>query len=183
MIDGNIYELRIALAENKPEIWRVLQVPASITLRKLHKVIQLVMGWENYHLYSFEKGGIIFGRPDPDFADYTINDNSIPLYCLLKREGDQLSYIYDFGDNWQHQVSLQRILPENPDMKSPLCLDGTNACPPEDCGSHHGYDQYREAMLDPTHEQHEEYLSWRGTFDPYAFDLLAVNRALRRVKA
>lgn len=182
MMDANIYEIRIALAENKPEIWRVFQVPASITLRKFHKVIQRVMGWEDYHLYSFEKGGIVFGRPDPDFTRDTINDNSVSLYCLLKRKGDQLTYVYDFGDNWQHRVSLQRMLPENPDMKYPLCLDGANACPPEDCGSHHGYSEYCEAILDPSHEQHEEYLGWRSPFDPYAFDLLAVNRELRRVK-
>lgn len=182
MMDSHIYELRIALAENKPEIWRVFQVPAAISLRKLHKVIQHVMGWEDYHLYSFEKSGIIFGRPDPDFTSDTVNDHGVSLYCLLKREGDQLTYVYDFGDNWQHQVTLQRILPEKPDMKHALCLDGANACPPEDCGSHHGYAEYCEAILDPNHDQHEECLAWRGPFDPAAFDLLAVNRALRRLK-
>jgi len=182
MIDPDIYELRIALAENKPEIWRVFQVPAAIPLRKLHKVIQRVMGWEEYHLYSFVKGGIIFGQPTPDFITDTVNDRVVALHCLLKRKGDQLTYVYDFGDNWQHRVTLQRILVDKPDMQHALCLDGANACPPEDCGSHHGYDEYLEALRDPNHEQHEDCLAWRGAFDPAAFDLLAVNRSLRRLK-
>lgn len=182
MMDPDIYELRIALAENKPEIWRVFQVPSSIPLRKLHKVIQRVMGWEDYHLYSFEKGGVIFGRPDPDFTSDTVNDHGVSLYCLLKQVGDQLTYIYDFGDYWQHQVTLQRIVPEDEEVKYALCLDGANACPPEDCGSHRGYIEYLEAHLDPNHEQHEECLHWRGAFDPKAFDLLTVNRMLRRFK-
>jgi hypothetical protein len=182
VISPAVYELKISLAEVEPEVWRVFQLPASVPLRKLHKVIQHVMGWEDYHLYSFEKAGIVFGRPDPDFLDDTISDQGVALHCLLKEEGDQLTYIYDFGDNWKHELTLQRVLPDDPEMHHPVCLDGANACPPEDCGGSWGYADYLEALRDPDHEQHEECLHWRGPFDPTNFDLMAVNRKLRRLK-
>jgi hypothetical protein len=182
MIDQAIFELEIVLNDIKPRIWRAVHVPNSVTLRRLHKVIQTAMGWENCHLYRYERAGIVFGHPDPDYLDDTISDQKVALYSLLKQEGDAMTYIYDFGDNWHHQMTLRRILPENPETLYPLCTGGANACPPEDVGGPHGYADYLEALRDPDHEEHEQCLAWRGPFDPKEFDLRKVNRQLQRMK-
>jgi hypothetical protein len=182
MISEAIFELEIVLNDVEPRVWRVIQVPNSVPLRKLHKVIQTAMGWENCHRYNYERSGIVFGQPDPDYLDDTIDDRKIALCCLLKQEGDTMIYVYDFGDDWQHQVTLRRVLPEDAETIYPLCTDGATACPPEDVGGPHGYADYLEALRDPDHEEHEQYLAWRGPFDPKAFDLRKVNRQLQRMK-
>ena len=182
MIDPYSYELRISLIDVQPEVWRVFRVSSFVSLRKLHKIIQQVMGWENYHLYCYERAGIVFGNPAPDYVDPTISDQKIALYSVFKDVGDELSYTYDFGDDWRHKIVLQNIRPAEPGMSSPLCLDGANACPPEDSGGAGGYANYAAIMLDPSHEEYADYFQWRGAFDPKAFDLLAVNRALKRIK-
>ncbi|WP_232624501.1 plasmid pRiA4b ORF-3 family protein [Paraburkholderia ginsengisoli] len=87
--------------------------------------------------------------------------------------------IYDFGDNWQHRVKVEKILPPDSDLRSPICLAGRNACPPEDVGGGPGYIEFLEAITDPSHEDHEQLLEWcGGSFDPDAFDLAAVNERL-----
>lgn len=182
MISEAIFELEIALDEIEPRIWRAIQVPNSITLRRLHKVIQAAMAWENCHLYRYERNGVVFGPPDPDYLDDTIDDRKVALCCLLKQEGDTMTYIYDFGDDWRHTVTLRRILPEDAETIYPLCTGGANACPPEDVGGPPGYADYCEVIQDPSHEQYEECLVWRGPFDPKAFDLRKVNRQLQRMK-
>lgn len=182
MIDPLNYELRISLVDVHPEVWRVFRVSSFVPLRKLHKIIQQVMGWENYHLYAFERAGIVFGSPDPDYVDPTISDLKIHLYSVLTKVGDELTYTYDFGDGWQHKIVLQKILPAEADVSTPLCLDGAYACPPEDVGGVGGYANYAAIMRNPKDEEYEEYFQWRGAFDPAAFDLSGINRKLKRIK-
>jgi len=129
-----IYRLKVSLRGIRPPIWRRFQVPADMTLRKLHDCLQEVMGWTDSHLHQFEAGGVIYGTPDADFGVATINETRARLEQVLRRPKDRLTYEYDFGDGWEHDVVLEGILPPAPAARYPIVEDGKRACPPEDCG-------------------------------------------------
>jgi hypothetical protein len=91
-------------------------------------------------------------------------------------------YEYDFGDSWEHEILVEKILPAEAETAYPLCLRGKRACPPEDVGGVWGYEEFLEAIGDPTQEEHESYLEWvGGDFDPEAFDLEETNQRLREI--
>jgi hypothetical protein len=187
-----IYRLKITLIGSKPPIWRRFLVRADIKLNRLDRVIQTVMGWENYHLHEFivrsEGQDLHFGVPDPDYESWgqqMLNEKRYALSDLLAAPRSKLKYIYDFGDGWQHELRLEKILPGDPNLKHPICLAGANACPPEDSGGLWGYyGRFLKALNDPNHEDHAMYTQWiGGSFDPAFLDLDAINAALRRLKA
>jgi hypothetical protein len=124
-----LYEIKVELLDSHPLIWRRFRVPSTIILARLHKVLQAVMGWQETHLHSFSR------------TDSSKCAESSPLEQFLQNEGDWMSYEYDFGDGWEHWVTLEKVLP--PDAtgnREALCLAGENAAPPEDCGGIHGND-------------------------------------------
>ena len=178
---GQVYQLKITLKDIRPPIWRRVLVP-DCSLSKLHEVIQVAMGWENYHLYDFEVGGERYTDPR-GMDDLDMEDASkVKLGQVAPREKAKLRYTYDFGDTWQHEIVVEKVLPPGEGETYPLCIDGKRACPPEDCGGPWGYMEFAEAIKDPEHEQHEKFTEWRGEFDPEAFDLDAVNKELRRLR-
>jgi len=154
----------------------------DITLADLHSIIQAAMGWGGHHLHQFIVGGTYFGEPHPDYADFIdMQDHRlVTLREVAAREGAKFRYEYDFGDDWLHQVLVEKILPPEPGQTYPVCIKGRRACPPDDVGGVWGYEGFLEAIQDPDHPEHQGYLDWvGGEFDPAAFDLNAVNRALR----
>jgi hypothetical protein len=180
----NIYQLKITLLNIDPKIYRIVQVPAAITLRNLHKVIQKIMAWENCHLYQFVKGNVSYAPRSTEFSfSQGLSDRSVPLCDLLPKVRNKLIYEYDFGDGWLHEVLLQKIIPAEDGVRYPVCIDGKFAAPPEDSGGTPGYCDLLEALCDPGHEGHEDAVAWLGEeFDPGFFDLKQVNRQLRRIK-
>jgi hypothetical protein len=95
--------------------------------------------------------------------------------------GRRLEYLYDFGDDWQHVLQLEDVLPTHGDDAIPLCLGGERATPPEDVGGVFGYEEFLEALSDPCHEEHEHMKSWVGKpFDPKYFSPEEANRRLRK---
>jgi hypothetical protein len=173
------YVLVILLKEIEPPIWRRLIVPSSISLKKLHLVLQTTMGWANYHLHQFETAEGVFGTPDPDYPDGTLNEARIRLDRFLVGPGDCIQYEYDFGDGWMHELRLEKVIAPVEGDISIECIDGARACPPEDVGGPHGYLEFLHAILDPVHAEHEPMVEWiGGAFDPEKFDAKAVNRAL-----
>jgi hypothetical protein len=181
--DEPIYQLKVTLKDSRPPIWRRVQVPGGITLPRLHRVLQIVMGWEDYHLHQFKVGGTCYGQPDPDFEDDMRNERSVKLSRIATHEQDRFIYEYDFGDSWEHQIVVEKILPAEPGVRYPRCITGQRACPPEDCGGVWGYDSFVEAVLDPDHPEHDEMLQWVGRpFDPEAFDVDEVNEALKQIR-
>jgi len=85
-------------------------------------------------------------------------------------KGARFMYVYDFGDNWEHSIVVEDVLPIEPGVKLPACTGGKRACPPEDSGGATGYQGLLAALADPTHPDHESMSKWVGSFDPDAFD-------------
>lgn len=181
---GRLLQLRIELAGLKPAIWRRVVVPETITLAKLHRVIQAAMGWADSHLHEFEIGGRRYGMPDPDWGagDAVISEKRVGLSASLAG-AKSFRYTYDFGDGWEHRVKIEKHLPPDACLRAPLCLDGANACPPEDVGGPYGYVDFLEAISDPRHPEHENMLDWcGGGFEPSDFDPERVNKLLQRIR-
>jgi hypothetical protein len=136
-----VYQFRIALDYIRPLIWRRFLVTDDVTFAKLHKIIQIVMGWEDYHLYDFLIGENRYSEPDDEWHDIVIKDDKkFRLRDLNLLEKQTFSYTYDFGDNWLHEIEIEEIFPVEAGLKYPKCMDGARACPPEDCSGPHGYE-------------------------------------------
>jgi hypothetical protein len=174
-----IYQLRITLRGIRPPIWRRLLVPSSIKLPLLHETLQVAMGWTDSHLHHFIQAGVRYGSPDPYDAGVR-NERDVRLNALLSGEGEKLLYEYDFGDGWQHEIKLEKILPYETTQRLPLCLKGSRACPPEDCGGPYGYVRLLDVLADELDDEYAELRDWLPEdFDSEQFDLKAVNAALR----
>jgi len=180
--DLSVYQLKVTLRDSKPPIWRRIQVTSDIRLSTLHLVLQVVMGWEDAHLHQFMAHGVYYGTPHPDFGFEVQNEQHVSLQQVVSRAKDKLIYEYDFGDSWEHELLVEKILPLEEGKRYPVCLTGKRACPPEDCGGIWGYASVLEAIRDPEHPEHEEMVAWVGSeFDADIFDLAEVNRELQRL--
>jgi hypothetical protein len=169
---GSVFQLKVTLLDTKPPIWRRVLVAGDSTLDHLHEVIQAAFGWWNYHLHEFEVGPVRYGVPDPeeDWGEPPRDERRMRLDAIA-REGSSFRYTYDFGDGWEHKVTVERVLPANSVATVPACIDGRRACPPEDCGGPWGYRELLDILADPTHPEHDRRREWIGRpFDPEAFD-------------
>ena len=181
---AQIYQLRIELQYLKPAIWRRVLVPGSIKLSKFHVVILWSMGWQGGHMHEFVIGQTNYGEPDPEFpqAPPVVREDRVTLQQALGGL-KTIRYIYDFGDDWEHKIKLEKTLPFDPEMKHPQCIAGQYACPPEDVGGVDGYLDFLDAIRNPAHEEHASMLEWiGGGFDPLTFDLDETNERLSEIK-
>jgi hypothetical protein len=178
---SKVYQFKITLKHIKPPIWRRIQVPDAYTFWDLHVAIQDAMGWYDGHLHAFEvvkpKTGFMedIGIPDDDSgwgAPRIIAGWKRKIARYFNEENAKARYVYDFGDDWVHDIRLEKILPMDKDAVYPICLAGKRACPPEDCGGPWGYEDLLEIISNPEHEQYEETVEWLGRedFDPDYFD-------------
>ena len=183
--EAPVYQLKLALVGSKPRVWRRLLVAAETPLDELHHIFQIVMGWEHAHLHQFhaggKRGGAAYwpaGMASLGEPDEPADEAGVPLTALVAEPGDRLLYEYDFGDGWEHAVTLEKVLPAD-GKPLPRCTGGRFTCPPEDCGGVWGYANLLEAMTDPDHPEHEEFEELYGDpVDPDAFDRAAVNAVL-----
>jgi hypothetical protein len=174
--------LRIQLDGVRPAIWRRVLVPGIIRLGKLHDILQIAMGWEDSHLHCFEIGGERYGTQDDEHPLEEIDENDVYILEALGDTG-RFVYEYDYGDGWEHKIVVEAMSTTPAALKFAVCLDGKNACPPEDCGGVYGYGHLLHVLADPSHEEHEDLMTWMGgPFDPTAFDLAAINAELQRLR-
>ena len=183
----DICQIRVSLMGLEPPIWRRLLVPADMNLKQLHQVLQVAMGWEDYHMHDFRIGKQRFGEPDP-MERYlvgcrTYSEVSARLCEFLGRKGAKAIYVYDFGDEWHHQIVVEKVLAREPDGVYPRCLDGERHGPPEDCGGIAGYFNILESYFGTDPGEREAAMEWIGEgFDPQAFSIEDVNRKLARLQ-
>ncbi len=191
-----ILQVRIGLRDVAPMIWRRLQIPDAYSFWDLHVAIQSAFGWNDSHLHEFsvqapstDRPPLRFGIPLPD--DDLRRPEDRPLPGWKHRVSDHLAvgqpgvtYLYDFGDHWEHAVLLEDKLEPLPGERYPRCVAGERAGPPDDCGGPHGYVSLLEILADPQAEDHAEIKTWtssikglRDAFDPEAFDEQQINFA------
>jgi hypothetical protein len=176
-----VYELHVELEGIELLIWRRILVPATISLPKLHDLLQLVMGWTNSHLHSFEIGDRAFSMAGADLEELQmLNEKQYTLEGVLGDSIREFVYEYDFGDSWRHHIKVKSVAQPKTDWFYPVCVAGERAAPPDDVGGVGGYMEFLSAINDPKHEEHDSMLVWiGGAFDPEGFDLNAINRTLR----
>lgn len=188
---NRVYQLNIRLLDIEPAIWRRVLVPASFTLRELHAVIQGAMGWQDYHLHMFEIDGRSFEIPEDDNSgpEDGYEDERQRRLGEVAAEGTGFLYMYDFGDDWCHSVTVEEVLHCDPGRnkpharKLPCCIDGARACPPEDCGGPYNYPEFLQALADPKHPDHREMADWGRGFQPESFDIEQANKMIRAFRA
>lgn len=163
-----IARLTVTLEDVEPKVTRRLEVPADIRLDRLHLVLQAAMGWTNSHLYEIRADDVGWGIPDPDWPGGPLDARKATLWDVIEDTGAKtLRYIYDFGDNWEHVVKVDRFLDHDPAAAYPVLIAATGRCPPEDVGGFPGYEEFLAAIADPSHERHEEIKEWLPEdFDP-----------------
>lgn len=176
-----IFQLRITLADLAPSIWRRVEVPGAYTLDRVHRVIQLAMGWADVHLHSFDIRGEQYGRPDP-VGELMLRDELDYRLDAVVAKGDTFRYTYDFGDWWEHEVRVEDVTGADPEERYPVCSGGQRACPPEDVGGPSGYRELLEILADQSSPQHTVMREWLGRdHDPDLFDAGRVTTLLRRL--
>ena len=175
-----VYQLKISLIDIEPRIWRRIQVTGDTELDFLHAILQTTMGWFDEHLHEFEIHGKFYTDASTSMDEEdVIDEKTVNLAQLLSHEKEKFLYVYDLGDWWRHDITVEKILPIEKGTHYPVCLDGNRACPPEDCGGTSGYDELLEALGDPSHDEHEAMFLWlREDFDSEKFDIKYVNKKL-----
>src|SRR5690606_6342378 len=180
-----VYQLELTLAEVEPRIWRRLRVTDDVTLDSLHLTFQHAMGWTNSHLYECEVGGRRFSEPDPDddLSEEPAEDACrTRLRELGLRAESQFTYVYDFGDWWEHRIVIESVSPLHTGEVVPCCLGGARAGPLEDSGGPRGYEELLVALRDPRHPEHRSASEWIPTgFDPASFDAEATTELLQQL--
>lgn len=168
-----IHRLRVSLREVTPSVWRTIEVPSTIELSLLAKVLEEAMGWHGGHLHAFQTGEVTYEIPDDEIVAFgkSVDERTVRLAQVLPFPDSTMRWDYDFGDGWEHDVSVEAIETRRSDVAYPICVDGIGACPPDDCGGVWGYTNVLAALADPAHPEHAEVLGWLPPgFDPAAFD-------------
>ena len=190
-----VHQLLVTLRGTNPLIWRRIVVPSNVLLEKLHEILQVAMGWENCHLHQFQASGVTYVMVDPEgdgtghevdpsewawgkpaaYADQTRLDR------VASSVGDHLVYVYDFGDDWTHDIIAEDVYPPERDATYPICLAGSRRCPREDAGGVYGYEEMLQIIQDPDHEEYDSTVMWLGDdFEPDDFEVATTNAALRQ---
>jgi hypothetical protein len=178
------YQIKVGLRGAKPPIWRRLELPADTSLPALHDIIQVAFGWQDSHLHLFETPYGSFGVPDPDM-DHR-DESPVTLEQVAPAAGARLQYLYDFGDDWTHDIVVEKVLEGRP-VTSPRCTGGRRAGPLEDIGGIWGYQELVAILADPSHPEHNDRLAMAGLtsaadLDPARFDAAEITRALARTR-
>lgn len=161
----DIIQLKITLLNTKPPIWRRILIPKSFTFEELHNTIQVVMGWENYHLHEFN-----IGRPEQRLEEFFTPNQEI----------ERFDYLYDFGDYWEHSIEVEKFIRWSSRRNYPICTGGKLNCPPEDCGGISGFYQMLDILSQKRHPEKREYIEWLGgKYDPKYFDKDEINENIK----
>ena len=180
---NEIATVRIELRHTDPLIWREVEVPTSITLKVLHDIIQAVMGWFDYHLWEFTIDKQKYGLPIEDDCgiEPRIAAAKVRLRDVLKPRKTVIDYIYDFGDGWEHRLTVSNIRAGQPGVSYPRYTGGERNGPPEVCGGIPEFYELLKAIADPAHPSHAHLKEWARDYDPATFDALPIKYALGRI--
>jgi hypothetical protein len=130
-----VHTVKASLHGAKPPVWRRLELPSELTLDMVHEVMQIAFSWHGYHLHQFETACGAFGRPDGDWGFEEVGDESaVALAQVAAEEKAKIVYVYDFGDDWRHDIVVEKITLALPGVAYPRCTGGRGWAPEEDSG-------------------------------------------------
>jgi Plasmid pRiA4b ORF-3-like protein len=182
LVKMSIYQLKITLKNIHPDIWRRIIIQSDISLDLMHYIIQDLMPWTDSHLYDFQQDDnhYITEKEHDQGMDCDGLVDEINLSDLLEKEKDKMIYNYDYGDGWEHEIILEKILEAEEGVEYPICTGGQRRCPPDDCGGPWGYQRLLDVLNDPEHGDYEMMREWVGldegeVWDPEYFDLQETN--------
>ncbi|EME67565.1 plasmid pRiA4b ORF-3 family protein [Paramagnetospirillum caucaseum] len=180
---NEIATIRIELVDTDPLIWRAVEVPTSITLKALHDIIQAVMGWFDCHLWEFTVATRKYGLPmDEDWGtEPRFEASKVRLRDVLAPGKTIIDYLYDFGDSWEHRLTVSGVRQGDSALSYPRYIGGERNSPPEDCGGIPGFYELLDAIADPDHPNHTDMVEWLDDYDPETFDDLPIKYALGRI--
>ncbi|MBS3908206.1 MAG: plasmid pRiA4b ORF-3 family protein [Actinobacteria bacterium] len=168
----SVFQFKITLKEIAPPIWRRIHVPGTYGFWDLHVAIEDALGWWDYHLHEFELNDPLSGKKtrigmlddDIELLDdrEVLSENECKIADWFSPQNNEARYLYDFGDGWEHEVVLERILPREKGVEYPVCTGGERAGPPEDCGGVGGYAELLEVIIDVKHVDYDSMMEWFG---------------------
>ena len=170
------YIIRIELTGSEPLVWRQVVIPAGLTFKDLHDVIQNATNFKSgvpnglYHLYDFE-------LPD---ANIVVTDNEEMMLDHFLKSGKPIEYMYDFGDGWQFEIKLDRTVENYPFGYASL-LDGAEDAPPEDAGGLGGFYDFLKAYRDPGHPEHRSMKAWARSQGYQKYDPVKIQKRLTAI--
>lgn len=174
-----LHQIKVTLSGIHPPIWRRLLLSPEITLGRLHRILQIAMGWENSHLHRFVQDGRCYSDPRFELDGDVLDERKVVLGHMLREPGSRLIYEYDFGDDWRHELLCEEFVESDAHAPYAICTEGARACPPEDSGGPYAYDDLVRVLKNPKHNNYAEMRDWvGGRFDPEAFDAEAINKRL-----
>jgi len=186
------YQLRIELRDFKPAIYRDVLVDPATLLSKLHKLVQAAMGWEDVHMHGFAvplknehyyrvQASRRFEKPSADgWGERANNETRFKLQDVMREPKDKLLYLYDFGDDWEHVITLKAVV--ETEQALPYLLKAQQGCPPEDCGGPPGAQYWASVWYDKTHEEHDIALHMFGDNEPGWLDFEALQKAVNKLQ-
>ena len=177
-----LHQIKVELAGVRPPVWRRVLLSPEITLGKLHRVLQAVMGWEDTHAHAFVQGGKTYSDPRFELEGNVMDERRVSLGEILTEPGSRLIYEYDFGDDWKHELLCEEFVGSDVERPYAICTDGARACPPEDCGGPYAYNDLLCVLKNQKHKDYAEMRAWVGTgFDPEAFVAKAITKRLSAI--
>lgn len=180
---SKIYQFKIELMGISPSIWRSVQLNDNTQLLDLHYAVQIAMGWYDSHLYQFKNNELIYGDPDALEDESVLDDSVVNVVDVFKAEKDSIDYVYDFEDNWEHKIILEKIIESPKPLEHMLCVGGKRNCPPEDCGGVAAYLDMLEVLKTPDTEEYTELIEWLGgEFDPEFFEMSIINESFKEIE-
>lgn len=199
--EPNIFQLKITIKDVKPPVWRRILISNQANFHELHLAIQVFFDWGNYHLHEFhfpretnprhrisllglDLDGNIPDDLDEEFLNYyDAREDLVRLCDVFSKNCLTVGYLYDFGDNWEHAIKLEKIYPLKKGFKEPLCVDGKKAAPPEDCGGSGGYQDLLEILNNRQHPEYHDVKEWVGeSFNPDEMDVPINKLTLKKIE-
>jgi len=188
-IMSEILQLHISLQNSDPVIYRTVQVKPETSFFELHHIIQIAMGWQNYHLFEFNLDGYRVGAIEETEkgngygSDQVLDANTIMLKDIVSCKQDSFLYTYNFGNSWTNNITLKKSVHKEKKIYYPVCIDGQLNCPPEDCGGIPGFYYILSIIQDKKHAEYKETLQWVGKkYDPSLFDKDKINKQLKQLR-
>ena len=172
-----VVQLKISIVGIAPQIWRRIVLSTDSSLHELHRIIQLLFEWYDYHLYEFTIENIRYQAPGPESEGEDSTRARLSKFHFSV--GDEFNYSYDFGDDWCHQIEVENLVQKVDPGWLPHVVDGERRGPPEDCGGVGGFERFMQSIDNPEDPEHDEYRRWVGE-DYYTdeFDLRTVRHAV-----